>query len=109
MSAWVIGLGIAAGYLINKNIFMHQRLKESVHDFQESAAPATPGPASKEIRTVQRAVPASDRYESLNLQDLDRADVDSLVKLKDDTAAEVVAYEAPSLPEIQGVYLQRGI
>lgn len=109
MSAWVIGLGIAAGYLINKNIFMHQRLKESVHEFQESAKPAQPGPASKEIRAVQRSVPASERYDSLNLQDLDRKDVDALIKYKENAAAEVIAYEAPTLPEIQGVYLQRGI
>ena len=109
MSAWVIGLGIAAGYLINKNVHMQKRLTESVQEFQESAKPAEPGPQSKEIRAVQRSVPASERYESLNLQDLDRTDVDALVKMKDAAAQEVLQYEAPTLPEIQGVYLQRGI
>ena len=87
MSAWVIGLGIAAGYLINKNVHMQKRLTESVQEFQESAKPAEPGPQSKEIRAVQRSVPASERYESLNLQDLDRKDVDALVNMKDAAVA----------------------
>ena len=57
MSAWVIALGLSAGYLVNKNLQMTERLEQQVKVHQEEAKPADPGPTSEAIRTVQRTVP----------------------------------------------------
>lgn len=104
MSAWILALGVSAGYLINKNFQMNARLKEGVKVFEESAKPADPGPESKEIRKVQRTVPDADKYESMNLQDLSREDVNYLQDARARDFNEVVAYES-GVPPIQGVYL----
>jgi hypothetical protein len=104
MSAWAIALTLAAGYLVNKNLKMTHRLDQSVKEYQ-TARPANPGPATEEIRQVQRAVPIADSLQDLNLQDLTRDDVKHLSQERARAAQEVVAYESPTVPEIQGVYL----
>jgi hypothetical protein len=104
MSAWVIALGLGAGYLINKNLSMRSRLAESVETFQRQADPANPGPETEEIRQVQATVPDADRYQDMNLQDLSRKDVQGLVKAREQAFREVAAYEQGA-PPIQGVYL----
>jgi hypothetical protein len=106
MSAWVIGLGLSAGYLINKNLQMSSRLEESMQEFQEAAQPADPGPPTSEIRQVQRTVPMADQYQDLNMQDLGRQEVKAITAAREGAAAAVQRYEAPVLPEIEGVYLQ---
>ena len=104
MAAWILGLGVSAGYLISKNASMKQQLDESVKEFNQAAKPER-GLQTETIREVQRAVPESDRYESLNMQDLGREDVQALTKMQSDQMNEVVTYENPSVLEIQGVYL----
>ena len=104
MSAWLLALGISAGYLINKNLQIKSRLNEGIKVYQEAAKPADPGPASSEIRRVQRTVPDADKYESMNIQDLSREDVDKLRIAREGAFNEVVAYESGA-PPIQGVYL----
>lgn len=103
-SVWVVALGLAAGYLVNKNVVVTHRLEQAQKKFNSAAQPADPL-ASEEIRQVQRVVPQSDINEDLNVQDLSRADRRQLQKGRDEAAQAVVQYEAPSLPEIQGVYL----
>jgi len=42
-SAWVIAVGLGAGYLINKNVVLKNQLDESVTKFNTAAKPATWG------------------------------------------------------------------
>lgn len=102
MSAWVIALGLGAGYLINKNLQIARQIETSVAEYQSTAKPAE-GLSSAEVRQVQRTVPVADRYEDMNLQDLSRADAQGLVEARERAHQEVAAYE--SGPAIQGVYL----
>lgn len=108
-STWVIALGLAAGYLMNKNLAptsKGNRLEQAQQQFNDAAQKADPGPESEEIRSIQRTVPAADLNESLNIQDLSRADVQAIQASRQKAAGDVVRYEAPlSLPEIEGVYL----
>tara|TARA_B100001250_G_scaffold268515_1_gene231663 strand:- start:261 stop:602 length:342 start_codon:yes stop_codon:yes gene_type:complete len=105
--AWVIALGISAGYLISKNQQMHNRLEDAVTEFQDAAKPATDGPQSEEIRHVQATVPVADRFQDFNLQDLSKQQCQALVDQRQQAAQEVVSYENASgfLPPIEGVYL----
>ena len=108
MSLWTITLGLAAGYLISKNLTMHTKLKESITEFQEAAVPERCGPESEEIRQVQARVPPGDVYQDLNLQDLSAKDAQRYV---DNVAAhktEVMRYESRAPPPIEGVYLTFG-
>ena len=65
MSVWVIGLGLAAGFLINKNLTMDHRIKDATKKYNEAAQSET-----QEIRKVQSTVPLADKYQDMNLQDL---------------------------------------
>ena len=108
MSAWVLGLALAAGYLVNKNLVMQTRLQEKVHEFNESAAPADPGPQTATIRAVQRAVPLEEKFQDVNLARLSTQRVQEIGDAADRASAAVASYEQPaSYPEIQGVYLLR--
>ena len=51
-SAWVVMLGIGAGYLINKKMIMQGQLQQSVDEFQNSALPSDNGVTSAEIRGI---------------------------------------------------------
>ena len=102
-SAWVLALGISAGYLINKNLQMGQAI-EQVVKAAPTAKPATPGPSTEAIRNVQRTVPAADRYQDMNVQDLTKRQMDSLAEGQAGAAAKVAEWEAGPAP-IQGVYL----
>ena len=104
MSAWVIALGLGAGYLINKNLQMEGRLQESVKAFNSAARPASPGPRSEEIRNVQRRVPDSERLQDINVQDLPREQVQRLASYREAARGDVEAWESGPEP-IQGVFL----
>ena len=107
MSAWAIGLALSAAYLIQKKLRITNRLDESIADFQSAAKPdCLP---SSEIRKVQATVPAADRYQDMNMQDLDPRDADAIVKQRERARADVVAYESQAPPPIQGVYLTFGV
>jgi hypothetical protein len=104
MSAWVIALGLASGYLMQKRLQVASRLEEATKQFNEAAEPDNL--PSEEIRAVQRTVPDSEKYEGLNMQDLTRYQVDGLVGARQAAATAVVQYEnAQGLPPIEGVYL----
>ena len=106
MSIWLITLGLAAGYLMQKNTQHVNQLDQAKRDFNSAAEPANPGPRSDEIRTVQRAIPAADRNESLNVQDLTTQDARQIRAHRDEAAQQVVSYEnAFVTPPIEGVYL----
>ena len=104
MSAWVIALGLSAGYLINKNMQMAHQIAAKVKVYNEAAAPADPGPTSQAIRNVQRTVPDADRYEDINMQDVDRERLDEITGAREAAHQEVAAYERGP-PPIEGVWL----
>lgn len=93
MSAWVLGLALSAGYLINKNMIINSTLQESITAYNSAAQPATPL-ASAEVRQRQRELPASEKYGEINLKQ-NRKDVDALVEARDGTIKEVAEYEDP--------------
>ena len=103
---WLIGLGLAAGYLMQKNQSTSGALGQAQAKFNSAAAPANPGPKTEEIRQVQRSLPAADRNESLNMQDLTAQDAQSLRAEREAAAEKVVSFENAFVgPPIQGVYL----
>lgn len=104
MSAWVVALGLAAGYLVNKNMQIGQQLEQKVKTYNDTAEPANPGPTTQAIRAVQRTVPEADKYQDLNMQDLSAKDVRFLTQAREAAHQEVATYEAGP-PPIQGVYL----
>ena len=105
MSAWLVALALSAGYLVNKNLKMANRLDQTMVEYHEQELPADSAPDSSTIRKVQRAVPVGDSLQDLNLQDLSSEDVKSLSNERKRAAQDVVNYESPTVPEIQGVYL----
>ncbi len=98
MSAWVIALGLSAGYLINKQMNFSQIIDEKVSEYQ------TGGP-SAEIREVQRRVPDSEKYQDINMRQ-PTADVKKLTAAREAAHQEVVEFE--SGPPIRGVWLNLG-
>lgn len=104
MTAWVIALGLGAGYLINKNLTMSQRIDESVKEYQSAAPQEGDGLSSEHVRQVQRRLPDADRYDSMNLDDLPPSDVRVLQRQREAAHQEVVEFESGP-PPIEGVYL----
>ena len=104
MSAWVIALGLSAGYLMNKQVQMGQRLDEKILDHHSRAAPANPGPPTAEIRRVQRQQCVE---QDINVQELPAKDVKSIAAAQEAKHQEVAAFEAGPAP-IQGVWLNVG-
>lgn len=107
MSAWVIALGLSAGYLMKKKLLLTEKLDEQIKVHHESAKPAAPGPTSEAIRDVQRTVPDADKYQDMNVQDISRERVNQLTAARERAHQEVSAFEAGP-PPIQGVWLNYG-
>ena len=108
MSAWILGLALAAGYVVNKNLVLQTRLDEKAHEFNQSAAPADPGPQSATIRAVQRAVPLEEKYQDVNLARLSKQRVQEIGAETDRASAEVQEYEQAPVPfQMQGVSFVR--
>ncbi|MAH41471.1 MAG: hypothetical protein CMO41_04410 [Verrucomicrobiales bacterium] len=107
MSAWVIALGLSAGYLMTKNLQMQKKLDEQIKIHHEQAEPAKPGPTTERIRDVQRTVPDADKYQDMNIQDIDRERVKELTQAREQAHQEVAAFEQGP-PPIQGVWLNFG-
>lgn len=103
-------LALGAGYLINKNLVMQNRLQEKVHEYNSATLPADPGPPTSEIRKVQRTVHLAENYRDVNVEKLPSEQVRALGEGAALAQAEVSAYESAgvSLNPIQGVYLIRG-
>ena len=112
MSAWVIGLGLAIGYLVNKNHKVTSRIDDAVATYQNghSANGTTGGSTSVEIEAAKNtpynmAVRCSDINELIS-----GADMAEIKSAQANNAAAVHAYDsAPSPPEIIGVMLQVGV
>lgn len=105
MSAWVVGLAIAAGYLINKNLTVQSRLTQAEAEYQGAAKPATGGVTSAEVRQAWKNTDY-DTYGDFNV-DWSQQEKDRVVAREQQVAQSVQSYDehAEALPQIQGVML----
>ena len=110
MSAWVIGLGVAAGYLVNKNNKVTSRIDNAVASYENAHTDngTTGGSTSAEIEYA-KALPSSLKCSDINNL-ISGADLAAINSAQAKSATEVRAYDsAPSPPEIIGVMLQVGV
>ena len=77
-AAWLVGLGVAAGYLINKNHAISSRLDTSIAKYNSAAEPATGGVTSAEVRSAYKRIDHV-KYGDMN-PDLPRSEMDALVE-----------------------------
>ena len=104
MSAWVVALGLGAGYLINKNTIIQDKLAESVAAFNSSAKPATGGVTSSEVRDAYKRTDFV-KYGDMNA-DLPKKQMDALLEKERVRESDVERFDAgPPAPQIQGVML----
>jgi len=105
MSAWVVGLGLAAGYLVNKNVVLKNQLDESVEEFNSAARPATGGVTSSEVRATHRRVDDHTIYGDMNAA-LPKKRMDELRSRQLAASEETEQFDAAQGPAaIQGVLL----
>ena len=64
MSAWVLALGLSAGYLVRQNLAMQKRLEIASAQVEE----CNKSEATQEIRRVKKTIPPSDRFSEMNEQ-----------------------------------------
>ena len=103
MSAWVIGLALAAGYLINKNVQVKSKLENAAAEYNSAAKPATDGVTSSELRSAWRNTDFT-RFGDMS-EDLSSSQKNALDQQVRDQNAAVEKYDAPSVPAIEGVLL----
>ena len=101
MSAWVIALGLAAGYLINKNMVISGRLDQAISEFNSAAKPSTSGVTSAEVRTAWKRTDHV-KYGDMN-SDLPRKEMDTLAAGEEKAAQEVQQFDGQDT--IHGVML----
>ena len=106
MSAWVIALGLAAGYLMNKNTAIASRLDNSVSEFQGASKPATDGVTSQEVRNAYKRTDHV-TYGDFN-EELPKTEMNSVVAAQKRAADAVEAYDSAAVVQIEGVMLQYG-
>ena len=101
MSAWVIALGLSAGYLINKNAAIKTQIETAAEKPHAAAKPATDGVTSAEVRSAYKSTQHV-TYGDMNT-DLPKQEMDQLAAGARRQAQEVSSFdgEAP----IQGVLL----
>lgn len=108
MSAWVLGLLLSAGYLMQKKFQMEDKLGEKAAEWQKNAKPAEGGVTSAEVRQINATVHLPDKYQDVNAERLSSQQVREIGDGADRAFQQVQAYEASPVPqEIQGVYLVR--
>lgn len=104
MSAWVVGLGLSAGYLINKNISFTGELDKSIAAFQGAAQPATSGVTSAEVRQAYKSTDFV-KYGSMN-EELSASEKNALLSRETAQASAVQSYDGSPSEPIQGVVMQ---
>lgn len=105
MSAWVLGLALGAGYLINKNLSHQGILDKAEQKYNSAAEPSTDGATSAEVRTAWANTDFA-RFGDMQ-EDLPKEQKRALAQRVDSHRASVEAYDNPpgSVAEIQGVLL----
>ena len=110
MSAWVIGLGISIGYLMNKNHKLTSRIEDAVagYENEHSANGTTGGSTSVEIKQVKN-ITSSVNCADINAL-LNGGDVSKITSAQEAASASVLSFDNPgSTPVITGVMLQMGV
>ena len=102
--AWVLGLGLAAGYLTNKRIHLTNALDEAQRENDVGTRPDSYLP-SQVIREQQRR-PNVDRYRDMNTQDLTHSEMESMARRGDRLVSEAAEYEGHGSIKITGEYFQ---
>lgn len=104
-TAWVIGLGLAAGYLINKNLQVSGLIDKAQQNYNNSAAPSTDGATSSEVRAAWANTDFV-KYGDMQ-EDMPKSQKDLLVARTEQQRQTIESYETPpgSVREIQGVLL----
>ncbi len=103
MSAWIVGLALAAGYLINKNIQVSNRLQDSIAEHHSSAKPATDGVTTSEVRASWANTDFA-KYGDMS-EDLTRSQKDALNSNVQQQQQVVQQYDGLAATPIQGVLL----
>lgn len=106
MSAWIIGLAISAGYLINKNLAVQSRLTEAEAEYNSAAKPATGGVTSAEVRTAWKNTDFS-TFGDFN-SDWSQSEKRKVVAREAAAAESVQTFESGAggvLPQIEGVLM----
>ena len=103
MSAWIIGLALAAGYLINKNVTVRTQLEDASAEYHSTAAPATGGVTSAEVRKTWRDTDHT-RFGEMTeqLPEAQKRELDQKVQAQQ---AAVESFDASTVYPIQGVLL----
>ena len=110
MSAWVIGLGISIGYLLNKNHKLTSRIQDAVagYENEHSANGTTGGSTAAEIKQVKN-IPSSVSCADISAL-LNGGDVAKITSAQEAANASVLSFDNPgSAPVITGVMLQVGV
>lgn len=104
MSAWLVGLAVGAGYLINKNLSMNGILLKAEQRYNNAAGPSTDGVTSEEVRTAWANTDFA-KYGDMH-EDLSTSQKSALLAKQERQLASVEAYESVAgQPEIRGVLL----
>jgi hypothetical protein len=110
MSAWIIGLGVSIGYLLNKNSKMTSHIDNAVSRYEtaHSGSGTTGGTTSAEISAVKQH-PLSQLCSDFS-DVISGSEMKAIQGAQESEAANVRAYDsAPSPPEIIGVMMQMGV
>lgn len=106
MGAWVLGLGLAAGYLMNKKMLsIHSLLEEAENNYQGVKKPATDSVTTAELRGARsdiRFARFGDMSEKIPTSE--KLDLEDQQKRMQQAAREFDAGSEP-LPVLRGVMM----
>lgn len=103
MSAWIVGLALAAGYLINKNLNVRAKLEDATAEYNKAAKPATDGVTSSEVRQAWRNTDFT-RFGDMS-EDLAESQKLELDRKVQSQKLAVEQYDASTVQPIQGVLM----
>ena len=106
MSGWVLGLGVAAGYLIKKNILSSTGvLENAAREFNNATPETTGGATSAEVRQAWANTDFA-RFGDMR-EDLSESQKLDLDRKREQARSQVESYETGSrgVDEIQGVMM----
>jgi len=103
MSAWIVGLALGAGYLINKNIQLPTQLELAEREYNGQAEQSTDGATSAEVRKAWADTNFS-KFGDFN-ESMPKSEQNAINREVTNQLEQVEAYDAPILPKIEGVLM----
>ena len=102
-SAWVLGLALGAGYLVNKKMILAQQLDTAIaeHRKTEESSDELSGLLIHKAQSSKK----HEKYGDMN-QSLPQKDKDALLISQQESLSNVAAFESPEPVKIQGVWLE---